>query len=598
MSNSNNKKIYPQKYVPKVQAIKPVYSPITSNNKPPASDEEMVLEKKLVSEILHIPNDDKWNVEDELDLYPGIDNTTKPLKIRLVNYDETKCSRDDLETLKSIRGAMVDLISRRVVSDGLGFNPTIVCSEIPKDIDPDDVDPADYLGELEATDVVPDIVPDIDISEKIRMDKEEKDFYKSEIDKGDVILTDINRKEIPFDFNKCNITKGCEGITVRVGKIGGHIIFSTYKKINAFNSMWNGRSLISLWNELGGPDVNSFFGNVYDSSFCYIFIISHEMLWLSERNNEKGAIYFLNHKRLPSITGSVSGANSENETVWTPEGSKYIKALPKMSIKEANNYLQFGGHLELFNKVFPHLKGVIEGSGVMNAESKVGVPDNMIENQFIPGFYNSDQMVDPQNYFIGGFVVVTKLNSFGAPMMSYRIESPGYHYRTLINGNNPNLVYRLFELLDYSNEKKKGMLDYDMLFPNLEQIGSMNIPSVFYPGKIGPGVVLNKMDKNIKINNIFYTYLMCIPLHRQMEVYEAIRDIPKNRKLLIEKLIKLSTAGDMSKITNEKIAKRITQILNLAKTGNREFHINLTNIINRENFDSLYRLFKWVSNDE
>ena len=93
-----------------------------------------------------------------------------------------------------------------------------------------------------------------------------------------------------------------------------------------------------------------------------------------KEENEKGAIYFLNHKRLPSVSGA------DSEKLWTPESSKYIKALPKMSIKEANEYLQFGGHLELFNKEFPHLKGVIEGSGVMNAESKVGVPDNMIEN--------------------------------------------------------------------------------------------------------------------------------------------------------------------------------------------------------------------------
>ena len=383
-------------------------------------------------------------------------------------------------------------------------------------------------------------------------------------------------QDVQIPLNSARIKIGFEGTLIHVFKHGGQVYRTTRKRLDPSRSRWgNSKTFGEMYWDLSGPSDETLFNpdKLY-SPYCHSFIMVHpDVLICTKDSVGKGYLVYLGPKQMYSTDLDSCPYPLEEvdldlhvpETSSTLEPGNTIYSPEDLSVEEANKHLLFGFY---------------EG---------------------IEGYEYLDPRLLP-----GEFVIVE--NQKTGDM--YRVESHPYAWRAKMRNNNPNLLHRFFELLDYAylkNNEDDGK-KYVNMFPLLtlydkESLQSFlkNDPIIVWPQNTET-VQTVPSSKDTKLYNIWQVFLTSVPIHRQQEVVGYHDYLTDRRNELTEWLIETS---DKSPDLTE-FSKRAQDILgktkSFAKTRFNQkgssksiltlTHDNIRNFISKEKGSSLYRLIR------
>jgi len=400
------------------------------------------------------------------------------------------------------------------------------------------------------------------------------------LENGKVKLSD----NIVLDIEKIKIKPGFEGPLIHVFKHGGKVYRSTRKRFDPSKSRWgNSKTFEEIYWELQGPSDEVLFDSDKDySPYCHTFIMVHpDMLVCTKYNIGDGYLVYLGPKQMYSIENCPYPVEQVDDTLRVPNTTssefqneeKKVYSPELMSLETANKHLTFGFYEEF------------------------------------PGYEHLDSRLLPSE-----FVIIENCETGDM----YRIESPGYNWRSSMRNNNPNLLHRFHELLDnaYLKNTKEDALKYKTTFPVLTFFDTEslektveNSPIIVWPQNTETELKA-PTTRDTKLYNIWQCFLVSVPLCRQKEVVNYYSNLNSRRNEIVEWLDTLSRTENLDL---ETFSKRVQDILvktklfakNRVKKGEnidyktREVKSlealtrdNIKNFISKELGSSLYRILK------
>jgi len=400
------------------------------------------------------------------------------------------------------------------------------------------------------------------------------------LENGKVKLSD----NIVLDIEKIKIKPGFEGPLIHVFKHGGKVYRSTRKRFDPSKSRWgNSKTFEEIYWELQGPSDEVLFDSDKDySPYCHTFIMVHpDMLVCTKYNIGDGYLVYLGPKQMYSIENCPYPVEQVDDTLRVPNTTssefqneeKKVYSPELMSLETANKHLTFGFYEEF------------------------------------PGYEHLDSRLLPSE-----FVIIEDCETGDM----YRIESPGYNWRSSMRNNNPNLLHRFHELLDnaYLKNTKEDTLKYKTTFPVLTFFDTEslektveNSPIIVWPQNTETELKA-PTTRDTKLYNIWQCFLVSVPLCRQKEVVNYYNNLNSRRNEIVEWLDTLSRTENLDL---ETFSKRVQDILvktklfakNRVKKGEnidyktREVKSlealtrdNIKNFISKELGSSLYRILK------
>lgn len=251
-------------------------------------------------------------------------------------------SSKDKEIILSLKGVIIDLKEKVIVSKGFSYMPNCTVDE-PK------------------------------------------------IDEESIILSDNFNKIHKIPLDKIQLHPFFEGCLLRFSKYNGKILISTNMKINAVNSRWgNSKPFYEIYKELNGPDPNTFFDPDFENSnLTHCFTLVHPSLVVASRlsigngyiiysgsveNNSKEISNCEKTSHLPKfkkIMSSILHNGEEKDIIPIPEPTTNPSEIYEISTIK-NNVLTFLNQIlvigytnEDFVKVKMMDKRIIPGESVI-----------------------------------------------------------------------------------------------------------------------------------------------------------------------------------------------------------------------------------------
>ena len=251
--------------------------------------------RETISRILHIQNNKNWDIvskDEDASLY-------------MVHHSNDA----DMKYLGSLRGVVVDIINKNIVSHSYPFTPKVVKSSITVN------------------------------------------------DKGMIHFKDNNDNKYNMNVNKVRFKIGFEGTLMHVFKHNGKVYHCTRKRLDPSRSRWgNSVRFGQMYKDLKGPSDEVLFDKekLY-SPYCHTFIMVHPDVLVATRDDvEKGYLVYLGPKQMypieekicpypvenvdedlhvPNTTTDPTDPNNENGDIFAPEN---------LTLAEANKHLLFG----------------------------------------------------------------------------------------------------------------------------------------------------------------------------------------------------------------------------------------------------------------
>ena len=392
----------------------------------------------------------------------------------------------------------------------------------------------------------------------------------------------------PINVEKLSFKIGFEGTLIHVFKHGGKVYRTTRKRFDASKSRWgNSKTFGEMYWELNGPKDEVLFDSTKDySPYCHYFILVHPDVVVSTKDDiALGYLVYLGPKQIYSTAEEICPypLNQVDCDLHVPETSNTrntpgcLYTPDNLTLEEANKHLTFGFY-----------------------ESFEGY-----------------QYLDPR-LLPGEFLIVENTET----KEMFRVESVAYAWRSDLRNNNPNLLHRFFELLDYAYLKRSDDDKFRKMFPILtlydadSLLQNINLaPIIVWPQntEIDYSIMSVPGTKDGKLHNIWQSFLLCVPMHRQKEVFGFYEILTTRRNELITWLIETSNklvsgSLDMSLYSNRAkdiLLKTRTFAENRFRQGNnidlrtKEFKTvetltrdNIRNFISKEKGSSLYRLIR------
>ena len=404
-------------------------------------------------------------------------------------------------------------------------------------------------------------------------------------------FTDDSGTDHVIDMEKAIIKPKFEGTLLRVFKYDGKVYHSTHRRLNANKSRW-GRSatFMEMYTELGGPKDEDLFDPKFSySPFCHLFLIVHpDVLVVSKISLNPGFLVYLGPKEMFSPNDPNFPYKDEIDKVevgvQTPpvtteliqsapeEGGKALYTPLNLTIEKANAHLRYG-----FYEPFD---------------------DSDLEPRLSPG----------------EAIVITTLTGDGQvkPCL-IQIQSTAYSWRLSMRENNPNLLHRFYDLVNFSylpTETDEGLTEYTRLFPilkpyplsEIERFLTSDGPIIVWPGGEASSMWMKNRSDNLY--NIFMCFLAAVPLHRQKEVASMYTHLVDSREAVIEWIQNLEqTQADV--MVSPDYSDRIKNIIDASrsfvqkgmasgrvKNVSRDIALSIRKLILQERGPSLYRLQK------
>jgi hypothetical protein len=494
--------------------------------------------RDTISNILNIPNDKNWKIQDSI----------PDKNLYLIHYTENA----DLNIYGKLRGLIVDTLAKVIVCRGRGNTPIVT---------------SDHL-ELN--------------------------------DKKQLELIDETGKK--YMMNSFLLERGYEATGIYRWKHNGIVYYSTNKTIDASNSHWGkSKTFSQIYTELGGPNDNEIFNSetIY-SSYVHEFLIVHPDL--------------LNVTKLPVGVGFVVYLGAK--VMWDPFNSPFSQFY---DIDRDSSIMYVKGTTQIpLNTQVPMI------------HTPTGIDIKTANHHLNYGFYEEQDFSQiDKRLTTGEFIIVYSLNEHSQIDGIIKVQSSAYKWRSEFRNQNPNLKYRLCELItkSYSSPSDNPEHVYDVFveqFPIMSPKGLVELDTLI---KVAP-IVVYPQDKNYleekhmnllekkeqKFYNIFLCMLVVVPLHLQESVLSLYTEFDEDRTNLIEWLKKLNR--DKFDTSADEKFYRVNNILTEAgkqasftlRNPNNEYgkgqsfyHLfskNIYSFIMKERGDSLYKLIRLMHSTE
>lgn len=396
---------------------------------------------------------------------------------------------------------------------------------------------------------------------------------------GKIILS----PNVSLNVSDVKIKRGFEGTLVYVFKHAGKVYRSTRKKMDFSRSKWGkSKTFGDIYWELGGPKDEDLFDPQKDYSvYCHTFILSHPDLLVSTREMNTGYLVYLGPR--------------------------------KMYTAEENGSCPYP-----LEKVDTVLRCPVTTNSLENAQGKIFSPStftleeanaHLLFGNFQP--FENYQFLDPR-LLPGEFVILEDTSTCNM----YRVESPSYYWRNTLRDNNPNLLYRFYQLLDFASVRQNDEGKYRELFPLLSLYDLHTVKSWFVddtPVVLWPQSETYDVprDRDSKMYHIFLCFLMCVPLSKQKEVSNYYELMLNKREELISWIQELSAKYLSGDLDIKSLSTRLQDIIvktrsfaedkvrngqnfdnktKKAKDVDTLTNENIRNFIRKEMGTSLYRL--------
>jgi hypothetical protein len=251
--------------------------------------------KKKISEIANIDNSSAWSVIDK-DVDAGL---------YLIHH----VPEANLSLYGHVRGIVVDIVNKVVVSRAYKHTPTVINNNLKLDSD------------------------------------------------GSINLVDIDGDIHSLNPQDVKLQTGFEGTLVHVFKHANKVYFGTRKRLNFSRSKWgSSKTFEQMFTELSGPNANDLFDSECSySPFCHVFIMVYpDLLVASKDNVEDGYLVYLGYQTMDWVSNSpfeLSSVETQPKVVNTSDQRQSISDdvlrgiiyKPKqLSLEEANKHLRTG----------------------------------------------------------------------------------------------------------------------------------------------------------------------------------------------------------------------------------------------------------------
>lgn len=419
-------------------------------------------------------------------------------------------------------------------------------------------------------------------------------------DNGKLDMTDgLGHSHIAYK-NKVKIVPGFEVVTIRVFKHNGNVYYTTYRKIDIWNSgsKWgDSEPFDKMALDLNIPSKDVLFPdqNKKYSNYVHIFMVVHKgILNVTKADIKNGFIVYAGTKKIwdPEKTkinmDEIDTIPVNLEITNDLEISKNELKLyqpPEFTIEQANNFLKYGYY---------------SGNNIINKDPRLA------NNEFIIMYTNNHD--DPFTEVI-------------------RIEPSGYRWRSIMKCDHPNIKYRFYQLLASAND---DTIDPDILKAFMNKFPLMAKYSVdsiikklensnihFWPEYKDIPSVLTKEER---IYNIWACFIMSVPIHKQKNAADLYYEYNKDKEETVNMLYDIYINENPDSInTDDSITlnPRAIKLIQLAKdhalrylnsnkiiitdksstgTLNEQIKNNLKYLVDNEEGGSLYRIHRDCQN--
>ena len=431
-------------------------------------------------------------------------------------------------------------------------------------------------------------------------------------------------EDLEIDLTKFRFKIGFEGTLIHVFKVNGKVYRVTRKRLDPSRSKWgNSKNFSEMYWDLNGPADEVLFSPDKDySPFCHSFIMVHPDVMIASREthsfdtNEtekgKGYLVYLGMKQM----------YSPQNCFYPFEKVDYTLKLPELTTVHPS--------------LFRHDETISRDGKTEN--TKIFCPENLTlqeaNKHLMFGLYapfEGYEALDPR-LLPGEFIIMENTETGEL----YRIESIAYSWRYKIRNNNPNLLHRFYELLDFAYLKNNSQdnLKYTEMFPLLTKYSQSEINKWFDSSHV---VLWPQETERIhevpktrddKLYNIWMCMLCAVPVRQQREVLSFYEIFLARREQLINWFISLSSkyknenlslsdlkervekeilpsgigysrrAKDIlvktRQFAEERVARgdNVDPVTRESKTVEQLTHENIRNFLGKEVGASLYRLLK------
>lgn len=321
-----------------------------------------------LGEVLGVPSTEGWEVLD------------KKGDLHLVHYkDEAKYD------LGHLRGAIVNLKTKRVVTPSFGYTSAAVCPELPQPVD------------------------------------------------GSLHFVDENGVEHKFDADKVQIKRAFEGVGLRLMRVNGEFIVATFRKLNTERSHWGGLNFREAYFAAGGWTEDQLFDvSKPHSSTVHSVIVVHSGLQVGSKQviNKPFLVHVGTQEMdlgFPADEVTVGKNISGSPEMPAAVDSSFVHTPLNLTVEEANNHLRFGYHgpqefydyrqytgesLILCQREGEHVHTLRVNSPSFDWRLKLRFNNPNIRNQFYHLTTRVSRPFDENNFhqFLSAFVPYTRMS--------------------------------------------------------------------------------------------------------------------------------------------------------------------------------------------
>lgn len=396
--------------------------------------------KRLVTDVLQLPAylNKYWDI---IDYYPS---QNEP-ELVLAHYNDGYEPYNRQHTpLRRVRGVIVDVNIKAIVADSYGYTQNLPC-----------------YGALQV-DSGPEI-PEGSIQLQTEIAT-----YMNNFEQAPEETPKINYGTRSFESSRTKLFLGYEGAMARIFKWKGEVFFSTHRRINAIRSNWGGRTpFYELYQKLGGPPLNSLFGDESYSPYCYMFLIVDDAIRIASSTRDNRVIFIgvkkvWDPKKYPQWGNDFElnvPQSGEEPSVFSPDLNRALTIQPTISPEMANKFLFPNSYAEPIPDT--------EQAKEYNAKENELIVDYNADATAVDNIYfkrMTDKVTDDR--LAGGDFVILYYETDDGHTLVYRLEPSSFEYRIMITGNDPNLYHRF--VVEMVNFTKADPAELKSVYPKYD----------------------------------------------------------------------------------------------------------------------------------
>lgn len=510
--------------------------------------------RSTISKVLGVDNSASWDIV----------SSDPENNLFMVHHK----SDANLSVYGNVRGTVIDIVAETVVCSSAGYMPTTISNRLTLEED------------------------------------------------GNIHLFDDFGREQTANPANMKIRTGYEGTIIRVFKHAGKVYRVTRKSLNPIRSRWgNSKPFIQIYEELNGPSDDALFNPNSDySPYCHSFILVHPDLVVSTKDIVgTGYIIYLGVEEMWSVVDENCPYKQTKE-----DGSMLEGVTQEQFDQDPRPNAGWIDSTIYSPNTYPD--NIFE-TKIGNILSPIDLTIEQANKRLTSGFYDAGGNLDNFDCRMipGEFVIIYKLREDGSTESMIKVESPSYVWRSTIRDNNPNLLNRFYQLIDasYNFKTEDQRQSYSEMFPTFTPFDPISIsnsmPIIMWMENTEMDYSQILVNKDSRLYNIWISFMMSVPLHKQYEVFGYLTSLKQSQDELVGWLRKMEDRGSLDPA---EFSRRVLDIVKKSrsfaqqevKKGNngnnrnrgykRKLSVkditrrNIRNFINKEIGSSLYRLVK------